>query len=525
MDIHSHDSYENVHGKEPEMSESMELVVETDSGKIEGYQNRGLYVFKGIPYAAPPIGDQRWLPPKAVEPWSGVRQSQSYAAIAPQVVSPQGVFNQRPTEEPQSEDCLYLNVWTPGLDNARRPVLFWIHGGGFTGGSGSQPGYKGSRLSARGNVVVVTINYRLGSLGFLNLNEVTGGRIPATGNEGLLDQITAMQWVRSNIMAFGGNPDNVTLFGESAGGMSIGCLLASPQAKGLFHKAILQSGAASTISPLAGAKQVAEQFFEILDLGPTDIDDPRSLPVERLLAAQQELAPRMLASGRRMGMPLQPVIDGAILHALPLDAIKNGSASEIPIIVGTNLDEWKSLGMNDQELPKLGETGLLQRCKRLMPEEKVEALVETYREARARRGVSTTPAELFSAIQTDQMFRIPAVRLAEAQQRQEQSAYNYIFTWSSPTLDGSLSAYHGLEVGFVFGNYTEEFSGSGSSAEVLSGNMQDAWLAFAHNGDPSCKSLGNWPPYDNHRVTMLLGEECHAEEAPYDDERRAWDSV
>lgn len=525
MDTHSHDSYENVHGKEQEMSKSMEIIVETDSGKTEGYQQRGLYVFKGIPYAAAPVGEQRWLPPKAVKPWSGVRQSQSYAAIAPQMVAPQGVFNQRPTEEPQSEDCLYLNVWTPGLDDARRPVLFWIHGGGFTGGSGSQPAYKGSRLSARGDVVVVTINYRLGSLGFLNLDEMTGGKIPATGNEGLLDQIAAMKWVRSNIMAFGGNPENVTIFGESAGGMSIGCLLAVPQAKGLFHKAILQSGAANTAWPLGSAVKVAEQFLNILDLGPTDVDALRSLPVERLLAAQQELAPRMLASGLRMGMPLQPVIDSAILPALPLDAIKDGSASEIPIIVGSNLDEWKSLGMNDQELPELDEAGLLRRCKRLMPDEKAEALVATYREARARRGLSATPAELFSAIQTDQMFRIPAIHLAEAQQRQGQSAYNYIFTWSSPMLDGTLGAYHGLELGFLFGNYTEEYGGAGPAADALSGNMQDAWLAFAHNANPSCENLGKWPPYDDHRVTMLLGEECRVEKAPYDDERRAWGSV
>jgi len=494
------------------MSKSTEMIVETDSGKIEGYQNRGLYVFKGVPYAAPPVGEQRWLPSKAVEPWSGVRQAQSAAAIAPQILSPEGVFNQQPTKEPQSEDCLYLNVWTPGLDDARRPVLFWIHGGGFQGGSGSHAGYKGSRLSVRGDVVVVTTNYRLGSLGFLNLNEITGGRIPATGNEGLLDQIAALKWLRSNIRAFGGNPENVAIFGESAGAMSVGCLLAVPQAKGLFHKAILQSGAASSTLPLSSAVQVAEQFLNKLGLGPTDADALRSLPVERLLAAQQELAPR-------------PVIDGAVLHASPIDAIKNGSAREIPIIVGSNLDECKSLSMNDQELPGLDEAGLLRRCTRLMPADKAKALVETYREALARRDAPITPTELFLAIQTDQMFRIPAIRIAEAQQGQGQSVYNYLFTWAPPVLDGTLGAYHSLEVGFVFGNYAEEYCGSGPAAEALSWNMQDAWLAFAHSGNPGCERLGEWPAYDDNRVTMLFDKECHVENAPYDEERRAWDSV
>ena len=507
------------------MSTSVETTVETNAGKIEGYQRRGLYVFKGIPYAAPPVGGRRWLPPQPVEPWSGVRHTQSYASTAPQNMAEQGIFKEFGGEEPQSEDCLYLNVWTPGLDDACRPVLFWIHGGGFTGGSGSQPFYKGSRLAARGNVVVVTINYRLGSLGFLHLNEVTGGRIPATGNEGLLDQIAALEWVRDNITAFGGDPENVTIFGESAGGMSVGCLLAAPRAQGLFHKAIPQSGAASTALPLDGAVQVVEQFLDILGLNTSDVDALRSLPVERLLAAQQELTLKMMMSDLRMGMPLQPVIDGATLPALPLDAIKDGSADKIPIVVGSTLEEWKSLSMMDQELPKLDEAGLLRRCQQLMPNGNVEGLIEVYREARAKRGAPTTPAELFMAILTDRIFRIPAISLAEAQQRHKQSAYNYLFIWRSPMLGGALGACHGLELGFLFGAYEERFSGTGPAADALAGNIQDAWLAFAHNGDPSCESLGTWPPYGNHRETMILGEECHVEQAPYDEERRAWDLI
>ncbi|HEY33424.1 MAG TPA: carboxylesterase/lipase family protein [Dehalococcoidia bacterium] len=509
------------------MSTSMETVVETNAGKVEGYQQRGLCVFKGIPYAAPPVGERRWLPPAMVEPWSDICPAKSSAAICPQSIAEGGFLNlnQRPEAEPQSEDCLYLNVWTPALDDARRPVMFWIHGGGFTGGSGSSVAYKGSRLAARGDVVVVTTNYRLGALGFLNLNELTGGKIPATGNEGLQDQVAALKWVHSNISAFGGNPDNVTIFGESAGGFSVGCLLAVPQAKGLFRRAILQSGAANTARTLDKAAQVAEQFLDILDVKVGDVKTLRSLPVERLLAAQLELIPRLQKSGMTGGLALQPVIDGITLIALPLHAVRDGAAREIPIIVGSNLDEWKMLIVRDQELQKVDETELLRRVQGILPGQNTETMVQTYREALLGRGAPTTPAEIFTAIRTDQSFRIPAVRLAEAQYGQGQSAYNYVFTWPSPMLDGAMGAHHALELGFLFGNYGEGWGGSGPAADALSRNIQDAWLAFARNGNPSCESVGTWPPYDERRPTMIIREECHVEDAPYDEERRAWDSV
>ena len=506
------------------MSKSAETIAETRAGKIEGYERGGLCVFKGIPYAASPVGERRWLPPEPVEPWRGVRQAQKAATIAPQNPTELSVIAPR-EPEPQNEDCLYLNIWTPGIDDKRRPVLFWIHGGGFTIGSGSSPVYSGRTLSRRGNSVVVTINYRLGLLGFLNLSEVTKGRIPATGNEGLLDQIAALEWVRDNIAAFGGDPDNVTIFGESAGGMSVGCLLAIPKAGGLFHKAIPQSGAASTAQPLDVAAQVAEQFLDIVGLSAGDVDALRSLTPEKLLPAQQELAVRMMRSDLRAGMPLQPVIDGKTLPSVPLDAIKGGSAKKIAVMVGSTLDEWKLLGITDQNLPRLDEAHLVSRFQRMMPAEYVEDLIETYRKARDRRGAPTTPPELFTAIQTDRVFRIPAIRLAEVQQQHNQPAYNYLFTWRSPLLGGALGACHALELGFLFGTYEEQFSGKGPAADALATNIQDAWLAFARNGDPSCESLGKWPPYGERRETMILGEECHVEEAPYDEERRAWEEM
>ncbi len=508
------------------MSKSNKAVIETRSGKIEGNFQHNLYIFTGIPYAASPVGKLRWLPPQPVKPWTGVRQAQTFSTIAPQNVMENIVLKDLRVEEPQSEDCLYLNIWSPGLDDARRPVLVWIHGGAFNMGSGSQPTTAGTKLAARGDVVVVTINYRLGLLGFLNLNEVTSGRIPATGNEGLLDQIAALEWVRDNIALFGGNPENVTVFGESAGGMSIGCLLAMPQASGLFHKAILQSGVGSTVSLLDGALLVAKQLLDVCGIGASDINGLRALSVDRLLSANLELKKRMAREEEDLRITVTaPVIDGKVLPEVPIDLIKRGSASKIAVLAGTNLEEWKLLCMMDFKLPNLDEAGLIRRCQYYMPAEYVPGLIKAYRKARARRGADTSVPELWKAIQTDRMFRMPCIQFVEAQRSNNQSTYNYLFTWESPALGGVLGACHGLDIGFVFGTCDPSFHGSGPEVERLSINMQDAWIAFARTGNPSCESTGQWLPYGDNRLTMILGKDCHLEEAPYDEERYAWGSI
>lgn len=512
----------------------MSLIVETSAGKVEGLQQDGLKIFKGIPYAAPPIGDRRWLPPQPAEAWTGVRQARSFGNVAPQNRLPPeatallSVFD---IAEPQSEDCLYLNVWSPGLDDARRPVIVWIHGGGFTIGASSQELYEGSTLAKRGDVVFVSINYRLGPFGYLNLNDVTGGMIPATGNEGMLDQIAALEWVRDNIAAFGGDPGNVTIFGESAGGMSVGVLLGMPRARGLFHKAICQSGVNQGLK-LDRAAIIAERFISVLGLDASDVDGLRSSTMQQWLAAAAELGvlPSPPRDPKIGGMPLQPVVDGKLLPVLPLDAVANGSADGVIVMAGSNLEESKLFGLMDPGLATLDEASLMERICRTISTGDAKVLVKGYRQARTKRGAPTTPAELFGAIQTDQIFRIPAVRLTEALHLRNQSAYNYLFTWRSPALGGMFGACHGLEIGFVFGTHTmnegmASFSGSGPAADALAEKMQDAWLAFARMGDPSCDSLGSWPTYGDKRETMILGEECGIEEAPYDEERRAWESV
>ena len=503
------------------MDENMKAVVETISGKIEGRYQDGLYVFKGIPYAAAPVGKRRWAAPAPVEPWAGVRKTIEFAKVAPQIPPPAGILDALNVPESQDEDCLYHNVWSPGLDDGRRPVLVWIHGGAFTMGSGSQPFYDGRLLSSRGNVVVVTINYRLGVFGFLNLNGVTGGRVPSTGNEGLLDQISALRWVRDNIAVFGGDPANVTVFGESAGGMSIGCLLAMPAARGLFHKAILQSGV--TVPPADMEAETAARLIQILGIDPSDIDALMALPVEKLLSAEMKLRVRMAGPGEPARLTVTaPAVDGKMLPRSPLDAVREGTAARIPLLIGTNLEEWKLFGVMDPDGSRLDDAMMAERLKFFLASAHEPDIVKAYHNARTRRGDGTSRFELLSAILSDFMFRMPALRMAESQQLHGTPVYSYLFTWTSPALGGALGACHALDLGFVFGTYDDVFCGKGAEADRLSRNMQDGWIAFARTGDPSCEGLGTWPRYGEGRSTMILGKECFVKEAPYDDERRAW---
>jgi len=499
-------------------------IVGTKYGRVEGNYEDGQYVFRGIPYAAAPVGRLRWREPRPPLPWDGVRQAGKFGTIAPQNPMPgtEALADFAITEE-QDEDCLYLNIWTPGTDNMRRPVLMWIHGGAFIIGSGSQEMFRGNTLVSRGDVVLVTINYRLGALGFMNLREITKGRIPATGCEGLLDQIAALDWIRENIEEFGGDPENITVFGESAGAMSIGNLLGIPAAKGKFEKAILESGGPGTVGLLDESADTASQFLDILQVKSTDAETLYSMTVQQILAAQKKLTAIMNKKDSRL-TPFQPVVDGSVMPEIPFRTIQNGSASGVPVLAGTNLDEFKLFNVIDPGFRKIDEAGMVRFLERIIPPGNVAELVSAYREARENRGDSAGVQDILSAIQTDYMFRIPVLRLVEAQCGNRQPAYNYLFTWKSPMIGGRLGACHTLEIGFVFGNYDARFNGSGSDAAALSRKMQDAWIAFARTGNPECESLRTWEPYGECRTTMILNRECRLEKAPYEEERRVWDS-
>jgi para-nitrobenzyl esterase len=500
----------------------MSAIVSTRYGKLEGDEQAGLLVFKGVPFAAAPEGVRRWLPPEKPIPWTGVRHARRFGAVAPQNSVTNQALAAMKIDQQQSEDCLNLNLWTPGLDRARRPVMIWIHGGGFTIGAGSQEIYNGTVLAKRGDVVVVTINYRLGPLGFLRLNDVTNGRIPSSGNEGLLDQLAALHWVRDSIAEFGGDPDNVTIFGESAGGMSVGALLAMPSARGLFHKAIPQSGSCDTISTVARANRTAERVLSKLGVSADDADAIRAIPAAQLLTGVFGADGK--TPDRALGMAYQPVVDGSVIPRELIEMVAQGSAAGVAVMVGSNLEEWKLFSAMDPSAQRLDQAGLVARMSKRMSADFASSVIATYERARTSAGASITPPELFSAIETDRVFRMPGVRLAEIQGRSEPRAYNYLFTWRSPAMRGALGACHALELGFVFGTNhlagMRRFAGEGPAAEKLANEMQDAWLAFARGGDPG------WPAYtEARRATMLFGETSSVADAPFDEERRAWDGV
>lgn len=497
-------------------------VIEIGSGKLQGNEKGGVLVFKGIPYAAPPVGARRWLPPADPLPWAGIRDAGEFGDWAPQN---KGALDDVMGAETgtQSEDCLSLNVWTPGC-TGKRPVMVWIHGGGFTIGSGAQGIYEGGTLARHGDVVVVTINYRLGILGFAPLAAVTDGRIPATGNEGLLDQVKALAWVRDNIAHFGGDPGNVTIFGESAGGMSIGNLLALPAARGLFHKAIPQSGACHTCADGATAVRRGEAILKALAL---DADGLRNAPLADLLRAQ-----RLMEGGRVEGYPLavigglpfMPVVDGVVMPHNPIDAVAAGAAAGIPVLAGSTLDEWKLFGIPAKAIQQLDEAGLAKRLGYLVGDEHTPDLVAAYRAALPARGIEPSVPEVFMAIQTDRIFRIPALRLLERQRPHEARVFNYLFDWPSPAAGGRLGSPHAVELAYVFGTYSKPgaktFYGEGEGAAALATMTMDAWTRFAHDGDPG------WPAYETgQRTTALLGASRRILAKPLEAERRAWDQV
>jgi para-nitrobenzyl esterase len=299
-------------------------IAATRSGKVEGVEHDGVLVFRGIPYAAPPVGPRRFLPPAREAAWDGVRDATRFSPEIAQADLPiarmlgSGGAN-------SSEDGLYLNVWTPACDDARRPVMVWIHGGAYIFGSGSVAWYDGTRFARQGDVVLVTINYRLGPLGFLHLADEFGPALAGSGNAGILDQVAALEWVRESIAGFGGNPDDVTIFGESAGANSVGTLLGLPAARGLFHKAIAQSGAGMWVSDRDRAASIARLTLDQLPGRPRDIETLQSLPVADLFAAQPGARVGAGASGG--GLTWQPVVDGDVLTQKPLDAVKAGHAA------------------------------------------------------------------------------------------------------------------------------------------------------------------------------------------------------
>lgn len=486
-------------------------------GELEGSESGGIHRFAGIPYAAPPVGERRWRAPEPPESWTGRRDATKTGPIAPQQDFMSTLLGFEP--EPQDEDCLFLNVFTPGVDDARRPVMVWIHGGAYVMGSGSEPGYDGAALARRGDVVVVSINYRLGAFGYLHLADLDPS-YDNSGNLGVLDHIAALEWVRDNIGGFGGDPENVTIFGESAGGMSVGTLLGTPAARGLFHKAIPESGASDNVSPIGHASEVTQQL--LTTLGVADIDALLRQPVDAIVNGQQDFVMRLftdgeslLAHGAEMRLPFQPVVDGVVLPEPAIEAVRKGSVADVQLLVGTCRDEWKLFQFMDPQ--QVDDAALEVRMTKLFGEG--DAL-DVYREALP----GASAPDLFGAAITDLVFRQPAIRLCEAALAGGSSVHSYLFTWASPM----MGACHGLEVPFVFGNL------SGGLGFLIGDNppsdlvdlTQESWLAFARTGDPSNDTIGEWPAYDlATRPTMQLDVPHSILHDPESERRELWSTV
>ncbi len=511
------------------MGGSVNPIVDTSGGRLRGREQRGVRSFLGIPYARPPIGPQRFRAPLPPEPWAGLRDALHYGAAALQPSLPLFKSFALAGGGRQSEDCLYLNVWTPGLDGARRPVMVWIHGGGFLVGSGGLRLYDGAGLARRGDLVVVTLNYRLGALGFLHLHG-RGGELVGASNAGLRDQIAALSWVRENIERFGGDPQQIAICGQSAGAMSVAALLGAPAARPLFSRAILQSGAADHVLAPEHAEQVSQAFLEELG-GPAPTAEALArFDTRRLLAAQARVN-RRLANQAQL-MVFLPAVDGDVLPEAPLAAVARGAAAQIPLLIGTTLDEWKLFTLIDRGLPAMREDQLLQRLEELLPQVAASApeapqAAAAYRDALRARGGRTTPFEVWCAFQSARVFHYPASKLAEAHARAGGSTYGYLFTWRMPLLRRALGAFHALDVPFVFGlgrsPWFRSLAGATGSAGRLASAMQDAWTGFVRSGAPGHLELPTWPRYDaSQRATMALGRRCTLAHTPLEDERRLW---
>ena len=492
-----------------------QIVTSTDAGQVVGSWEGDSFVFRGIPYAAPPVGELRFKPPEPVAPWDGTRDATKSGSACPQV----RVESAATGAGSQSEDCLVLNVFTPDPGSGSRPVMVWLHGGGFTIGSGGQPSYDGAKLAARGDVVVVSINHRLGALGYLYLAELGGEAFADSGNAGALDMVAALRWVHDNIGSFGGDKDNVTIFGQSGGGGKVSTLLGMPSARGLFHRAIVQSGpklaGINPISAAATARAIIEQ------LGLSSAKELVAVPVAELVAAQAAVlgdvfSAAMAGTGHTFG----PVTDGRSLPENPFEPHAAPSAADVPLLIGTCKDEWTILAERTTGLAEIDDASAKQLVMGMVED---ESLYATYERMRP----SATPAELITSIRSG-LHRIASIRLAERKMtRGEAPVFMYRFDYESPLLGGKLGAPHSMEIPFVFDHIgTPGLHGDRPDAQALSDRVSEAWLAFARGGDPNHPNLPTWPKYDmDRRSTMLFDSKCQVADDPDAEERLAWEGL
>ncbi|MCP4764324.1 MAG: carboxylesterase family protein [archaeon] len=507
-------------------------IIETKTGQIQGYINNNIKIFKGIPYTEPLLSNKRFLEPIPKKKWKDVLDCLEYGPDSPQPPEyiERALYGKIDRTESE-QDCLTLNIWTPEIDNKKRAVMLWIHGGDFVNGGGNRLMYDGEFLAKRGNIVVVTINYRLGVLGFLDIPDTT-----TDSNVGLLDQVAALRWIKDNIQNFGGDSENVTIFGQSAGSRSVVSLSILPIVKelNLFQKAI----AMSTPSYYASdSKKGSKEFLKELNLGTddinADIDQLREIPIKKIIKKQAKVYKN--SSRIEKTNPWIPTFEGNNHYKSILDKFKEGKASNICFMIGTTLEENKAYSVMDAKANNMTDDTLLTRMRRILKyfgqdEALAEKFISTYKKTKEENNFPKENKDIFDAINTDLWFRIISIRLAETQSLQNKDTYSYIFTWKSPAMDGKLGAAHAVDLPFVFGTLSlpkvDLFAGTNEDALILSGKIMDAWISFAKTGNPNHKNLPEWTPYDTEkRTTMILGKEVKILEDPYHNDRKLWEGI
>ncbi len=497
-------------------------IAATAYGPVRGYVDAGILTFKGVRYGADTAGT-RFAPPAAPEPWTEPVDALAFGPSAPQ---PQrgrlSLFDSwLPDPNPgTSEDCLFLNVWTPALDGGKRPVMVWLHGGGFTTGSGSSNAYDGVRLADRGDVVVVTVNHRLNVFGYLYLDEY-GEEFAGSANAGMLDLVAALEWVRDNIGQFGGDPDNVLIFGESGGGWKVSTLMGMDSAAGLFHRAVVQSGPGLTLMEPETAAAATSALLAELGLDAERVAELRTLPAETISAAAARLAEAGTSVGNR------PVVDGVVNQRHPFTPAAPAQSVDVPLLIGSTRTEMSMLaGASNRSLFELTWETLPAALETSFPGVDAQAVIDGYRQLHPE----IDPVNLFfEAITDNSLFGRGSFTLADRKAEQGGAdVYQYYFSWPTPVEGGMWSATHALDIGFVFDNVAKSasMSGTGERQQALADVMSEAWLAFARNGDPNHAGLPEWPPYDPEtRATMVFDDESAVVNDPRARERAIIDAA